>query len=179
VDDILKQITGQGGAADDSAGSGGLLGGLAGGGLGGVLGGVLGGGAGGAIGGLLSGPLASILPALLPALLGMLGRKSDQGGIGVQQVLDGMHARGLGDVADSWVGTGASKAITPDQAEQALGSDRVDELAAQSGLHRDQVNTGVAAILPDIVNHLTPDGGLPSADSLQQKIGGLLGAIGR
>jgi uncharacterized protein YidB (DUF937 family) len=184
MDDLLKDLgggTGQEGAsahagADPLGGLGSLFGGS---GLGSILGGALGGGigatTGGGLGGLLGGGLGAMLPALLPGLLGMLGSSTANGQTGLHSLLDGMHATGSGTAADSWVGTGESQPVTPAQVEQALGPDKLQQLSAQSGLPPAQVSQGLAAILPALVNHLTPNGQVPSAEGVQTAIGGLMG----
>lgn len=163
MDDLLKQITGQSGTSGGSAaGPLGRLGDLLG-----------GGGLGGGMGGALGGGLGAILPALLPSVLGMLG--GGTGGVtGMQQILDGMHATGHGEKASSWVGNGENQPVSPSEVEQALGPDRVQQLSADSGLPPEHVTQGVAAVLPALVNHLTPDGHVPSAEALRQAVGGLL-----
>lgn len=172
MDDLLKQLQGGGGSSGTSGGAGGLGGLLGGGGGGGGLGGLLGGG--GLNMGML-GAVAPILPSLLPALLKMLGGSSSGGKTGVEQVVSNMQAQGLGPKADSWVGPGPSEPISPDEAEQALGPDKVQQLSDESGVPKDQVKHGLSALLPGVMNHLTPDGKLPNPDQLQGIIGGLLG----
>jgi uncharacterized protein YidB (DUF937 family) len=56
------------------------------------------------------------------------------------------------------------------------------ELVASSGLPKDQVSQGVAAILPDVVSHLTPTGEVPdhgqvqaTTNQLQTALTGLFG----
>jgi uncharacterized protein YidB (DUF937 family) len=190
MDDLLKGITGGSGGQGQPGQGGGigdLLGGLmGGGGLGSVLGAGLGAGAGNAMGGgvgsMLGGGLGAMLPALLPAVLGMLGGNTGAGQSGMHQLVDTMHAKGMGDVAQSWVGTGANLPITAAQVEQLLTPEQLAQLGASSGLPADQVSQGVAAVLPDVVNHLTPDGRLPehaqvqaTTDQLQTALAGLLG----
>ena len=124
-----------------------------------------------------------MLPALLPAVLGMLGGKSGAASqSGMHQLVDTMHAKGMGDVAGSWVGTGANQPITAAEVEQLLSPEQLAQLAAESGLPPDQVSQGVAAVLPDVVNTLTPDGSLPdhaqvqaTTDQLQAALAGLAG----
>jgi uncharacterized protein YidB (DUF937 family) len=178
MDDLLKGITGGGqgqpGQPGQTGGIGDLLGGLmGGGGLGSVLGAGLGAGAGNAMGGgmgsMLGGGLGAMLPALLPAILGMLGGRTGAGQSGMHQLVDTMHAKGMGDVAQSWVGTEANQPITPAQVEQLLTPEQLAQLAESSGLPPDQVSQGVAAVLPDVVNTLTPDGGLPDHTQVQAK----------
>lgn len=193
MDELLKGLTGgQGqpaqGQPGQAGGLGDLLGGLlAGGGLGTALGAGVGAGVGNAMGGgmgsMLGGGLGAMLPTLLPAVLGMLGGASGAPNqSGVHQLVDTMQANGMGDVAGSWVGTGANRPITAAQVEQVLSPEQLARLARESGLPQDQVSQGVAAVLPDVVNTLTPDGSLPdhaqvqaTTDQLRTAIAGLAG----
>lgn len=194
MDELLKGLGGGGqgqpdqGQPSQAGGLGDLLGGLlGGGGLGSVLGAGVGAGVGNAMGGgmgsILGGGMGAMLPALLPAILGMLGGASGSGrASGMQQLVDSMHANGLGDVAGSWVGTGANQPITAAQVERVLSPEQLAQLARESGLPPDQVSQGVAAVLPDVVNTLTPEGNLPdhaqvqaTTDRLQVALAGLAG----
>jgi uncharacterized protein YidB (DUF937 family) len=178
---VVKNVNPQSGQSGLPApGGGGLLGGLgsifASGGLGSILGGALGGGSmpssgGGALGG--GGGLTALLPALLPAILNMLGNQSGTGQTGMHQLLDGMHAQGLGGVAQSWVGGGPNQPISATQAASAIGPDKLQQLSAESGLPAEQVSQGLAAILPGMVNHLTPGGTVPSSNEILNGIEGL------
>jgi uncharacterized protein YidB (DUF937 family) len=156
MDDLLKKLQGQGGQAGGAAGAG----------LGGGVSGLLGGGAG------------AMLPTLMPAVLGMLG-SGGKGQTGMHELLATMQSKGFGDVAKSWIGPGPSQPITPSQAEQVLGPDKVQQLAAKSGLPVDQVRQGLSAILPGLVDHLTPNGQVPAPTEVQSAISGLLGGLGR
>jgi uncharacterized protein YidB (DUF937 family) len=178
---------GQAGASQAIGGLGELLGGLTSGGAGGPggvggLGGLLGAVSGGAgipsaansgAGGL--GAALGALPALLPALLAMLGGQGTNGQSGLHQVISSLESQGLGQVSQSWIGSGPNQAVTPQQIEQALGSTQVSQLAAQSGLPPSQVTQGVAAALPSIVHGLTPTGQLPQSSQVAQLLTGLLG----
>jgi uncharacterized protein YidB (DUF937 family) len=101
---------------------------------------------------------------LLDALLPMLAGGGALGGLGglVSKLTQG----GLGDQAKSWVGTGPNQAVTPDQVHQALGQDTISQLAQQSGMSHDEVKTGLAGMLPNLVNQLTPNGSIPNAGSM-------------
>jgi uncharacterized protein YidB (DUF937 family) len=176
MDELLKQILGAQGSTGSQRRQSGKRSqrsqpSQSGGSLGDILGGLLGGGSGGV------GGMAAMLPILLPLLLKMLGGGSG-GQTGMHKLLDNMQANGLGDVADSWVGPGPGKTITPAQAKKIVGPDKVKELAAQSGLPADQVAQGLATILPGVVNHLTPDGQVPAANQVQSAISGILGSLG-
>lgn len=191
MDELLKGLSGGGpGQPGDPqsghSGIGDLLAGLlSGGGPESALGAGIGAGAGnkmgGGLGSMLGGGLGAMLPTLLPAVLGMLGGKSGNQS-GAQQLVDTMQAKGMGDVAGSWVGTGANQPITAAQVEQLLTPEQLAQLAAESGLPPEQVSQGVAAVLPDVVNTLTPDGTLPdqvqvqaTTDQLQSALMGITG----
>ena len=186
MDDLLKTIGGAvdgqaGGAgaagAGGAAGLGGLgdvLGGLlGGGGLGNILGGTAGSGMGGGIGSAAGGGLAGLISSLLPAILGLLGGQASNGQTGLHQLVDSMHANGLGDVAQSWVGNAEKQPITPAQVEHVLSAGQLADLSAKSGIPVDQVSAGVASILPHIVSSLTPNGTLPDAAQVQGAVGQL------
>jgi uncharacterized protein YidB (DUF937 family) len=108
---------------------------------------------GGGLGGLLSGGLGGLLAG------GAAGSVLS-GGLG--DLLDQFKQSGQHDVAKSWVDTGPNKAIAPDDLAKALGADQINTLMAQSGLSRDELLTGLSQHLPEVVNHLTPDGRLPT-----------------
>jgi uncharacterized protein YidB (DUF937 family) len=139
-DDLLKGLGGQ------SGGKKGGLGGL----LGGLLGGKRGGGSGGG-----AGNLAMLAPVLLPVLAKLLS------GGGLQRILAGAKQQGLGDKANSWVGTGENKQVSPDELRRAVGDDTIREAAAQAGVSEDEAAAGLATLLPQVVDRMTPAGQVP------------------
>ena len=52
----------------------------------------------------------------------------------------------------------------------ALGADQISALTAQTGLSREELLSGLARELPDVINGLTPDGRLPSAQEAERWI---------
>jgi uncharacterized protein YidB (DUF937 family) len=136
-----KAIKSFGGNGQPSAGSGTPAAPSAGGGLGGGLGDLLQGGlgsllGGGAAGGILSG--------------------------GLNDLVKQFEQNGQGDVAKSWVGSGPNKAISPEDLGNALGADKVNALMAHSGMSRDDLLSGLSQQLPGLIDHLTPNGRLPT-----------------
>jgi uncharacterized protein YidB (DUF937 family) len=90
------------------------------------------------------------------------------GGLG--DLLKQFQQQGQGEAANSWVSNGPNKQISPDDLGRALGSDQLNALSAQSGLSREELLAGLSRHLPDVVNHLTPDGRLPSDGELSGRI---------
>ena len=82
------------------------------------------------------------------------------GGLG--DVLKQLQQGGHGDTANSWVGKGDNKPIAPGDLANALGADQINALASQSGLSRDELLSGLSRYLPQVIDHLTPDGRLPT-----------------
>ena len=80
---------------------------------------------------------------------------------GLEGVLGKFRQGGLGQQADSWVGTGQNMNISADQLQQVFGSSAISDLAAQLGMPADQAGSAMAQVLPDIINRLTPQGHVP------------------
>jgi uncharacterized protein YidB (DUF937 family) len=118
-----------------------------------------------------SGNLTQVLGKLL-ANNGELG--------GLQGMMDKFNQAGLGNVLNSWIGTGSNLSISGDQLASALGPDTLDKLAGQVGLDGSQLSDQLAQMLPGLVDKLTPhgtapEGGLGNTNDLMGMLGGLLG----
>ena len=84
-------------------------------------------------------------------------------GGGLSELVERFKQSGQGDVADSWVGTGPSKQVEPEQLERAIGPDVLANLSQQTGLSRQELLSRLSRNLPDAVDQYTPDGRLPAA----------------
>jgi uncharacterized protein YidB (DUF937 family) len=95
---------------------------------------------------------------------GMLGGGSVGGllGGGLNELLDQFTKNGQGEAAESWVGPGPNKEISPPQLKQAIGQDVVASLVKQTGLSQEELLTRLSRELPSAVDKYTPDGRLPS-----------------
>jgi len=128
---------------------------------GGGLGGALGGGAGGGLGDVLKGPLGGLLG-------GAAAGTVISGGLG--DLLKQLQQGGHGDTANSWVGKGENKAIAPGDLASALGADQINSLASQSGMAPDDLLKGLSQYLPQVIDHLTPDGRLPTENEVSGRL---------
>jgi uncharacterized protein YidB (DUF937 family) len=107
--------------------------------------------------GLFDGVLGGIVGA---GMVSVVNGIIEQHG-GLQGVISQFEKSGLGETVSSWVGTGANQAISPTQVHQALGPDLLQQLAAKSGLPVQDLVQKLAQVLPQAVDHLTPDGTIP------------------
>ena len=89
---------------------------------------------------------------------------------GLPGLINKFEKGGLGEIISSWVGTGANQPISADQIINALGADRIHEIADKLGVADNQVSDGLASVLPQIIDKLTPNGKVPEGDVLNQGI---------
>ncbi len=162
LDQVLGAVLKQGGQGQSGGGGlGDLLSGLAG-------------------GGQQQGGGANLLTALLPVVVAMLQNRSagagSSGGLG--GLLQQLQAAGLGEQAGSWVGTGENLPISADQLANALGHQRLAEIAAQAGVPEEQAAGGLASLLPELVNQLTPQGQVPAENEVDDALGSLSRSLG-
>ncbi|OAF13455.1 hypothetical protein AYJ54_05570 [Bradyrhizobium centrolobii] len=116
-----------------------------------------------------SGGLSDLLKGGLGGLLaGGAAGTVLSGGLG--DLLNQLQQGGHGETANSWVGKGQNKPIAPGDLANALGADQIQSLSAQSGLSRDELLSGLSQYLPQVVDHLTPDGRLPTENELSDRI---------
>jgi len=120
-----------------------------------------GGGIIGGLGDLLKGPLGGILA-------GASAGSVVNGGL--SDLLNQFRQAGHGDVAGSWVGNGPNRAISPADLSKALGADQINTLMSQSGLSRDELLTGLSDQLPRLVDHLTPNGRVPTDEEMSRLV---------
>ena len=94
-----------------------------------------------------SGGLGGGLGNLLPGGLGGLLAGGAAGGIlsgGLNDLLAQFNQNGLGNAAKSWIGTGANMAVSPEELEKALGSDKINAMMEHSGMSKDELLEGLS-----------------------------------
>ena len=124
---------------------------------------------GGATAGGPGGGLGDILKSGLGGLLaGGAAGSVISGGLG--DLLKQFQQNGQGETANSWVSPGPNKPISPGDLASALGADQINGLMAQSGLSREELLNGLSQHLPEVINHLTPDGRLPTENELAGRL---------
>ncbi|MBP8120678.1 MAG: DUF937 domain-containing protein [Burkholderiales bacterium] len=124
--------------------------------------------------GLLDGLMGSLMGGqqqggdnpLLQMALQMLTNKGEGGGNGLGGLMDAFQNAGLGDQLKSWIGTGQNMPISADQLSEALGSDKIRDIAGQLGMSQGEVSGGLADMLPQLIDKITPNGQLPDNHNL-------------
>jgi uncharacterized protein YidB (DUF937 family) len=111
--------------------------------------------------------------SLIQVLIGLLAQKGSLGGLA--GLVQAFQKNGLGDIVNSWVGTGKNVPISPEQIQQGLGGDFLKELASKAGLNPEAAKGQLAELLPGLVDKLTPDGKLPESNLLEQGLNLLRG----
>jgi uncharacterized protein YidB (DUF937 family) len=140
---------------------------------------------------------AQLLAALLPVVLAMLqGRQSGgAGGLGgliggmlgggqsgaagnLGALLEQFQKAGLGQQVASWVGTGQNQPISAADVGKVFGNDTLAQIAKQAGVSQGDASAGLAQLLPQLVDQLTPKGEL-QAGQIEAGLGSLLKSLGR
>lgn len=106
---------------------------------------------------------ANVLIGLVMSLI-----QSQPGGLmGLIQQFEGA---GLTQQVQSWVSTGQNQPVNPAQVQQAINPAQMTQLAQQSGMAHGDIASVLSTLLPQVVDHLTPNGNVPHdtavADSL-------------
>jgi uncharacterized protein YidB (DUF937 family) len=98
---------------------------------------------------------------------------------GLTALVQMFQSKGMGDVVNSWISTGQNIPISADQVTNALGADQVNSMAAQAGVSPTAAGGSLAAILPMLIDKLTPNGQVPHQSSLLEQGISMLNSLGK
>ena len=87
---------------------------------------------------------------------------------GLAGLLQKFKDHGLGDHAASWVGTGENLPVSGDQVKEVVGDERMQDMAEKAGVSKEEASNHLAAILPQLIDKLTPNGAVPQGGMLEQ-----------
>jgi len=121
------------------------------------------------LGSVMGGTVQGQSPLVLAAL-----QLIQQNG-GLPGIISKLQQGGYGSHVDSWVGTGANLPINGSQLQEALGSGTIGQIAQQLGLSHGDASSGLAQVLPQLIDKMTPSGQVTSdhADLLSQALSAL------
>ena len=85
---------------------------------------------------------------------------------GLESLMQAFEGGGLGHLFQSWVGSGQNLPVSAGQIQSALGNSGIlDQIAQRTGLQPADVAQHLSTLLPQIVDHLTPNGQLHPGDA--------------
>ena len=96
---------------------------------------------------------------------------------GVPALLAQLQASGLGEHVASWLGTGENLPVTASQLAEALGAGHLAQVAQQAGVEPAHAASGLAQLLPQLIDQLSPGGQLPEGGMLSQGLSMLAGRL--
>jgi len=95
--------------------------------------------------------------SLLTAVLSLI---QDQNGLG--GFLERFRNAGLSDTVSGWLGGAASKPISGESVQSALGPNTINNIASRTGLPLATVTSALGFIIPKLVQSLAPGGAIPT-----------------
>jgi uncharacterized protein YidB (DUF937 family) len=102
---------------------------------------------------------------LMEQVLGLISNP-EAGGLG--GLIDTFKNKGLGEAISSWIGTGENQPVSGEQITNALGTDTIQKIAHKLGISETEVSRNLAALLPQVIDKLTPNGTVPEGGLLEQ-----------
>jgi uncharacterized protein YidB (DUF937 family) len=87
---------------------------------------------------------------------------------GLSDLIGKLTAGGAAPQVNSWIGPGQNQPIPPGQLGGALGSNVLNELSQRTGMSQQELLNQLAATLPQLINHLTPNGRMPTLADLEK-----------
>ena len=103
--------------------------------------------------GLLDGVLGGLVGAGINQIIQSHG--------GVQGLVNQFEQKGLGGIAQSWVGTGPNQPVSTDQLLHVLGSNNVAQFAAKLNVSQEELLNKLSELLPVHIDKMTPGGVIP------------------
>ncbi len=121
-------------------------------------------------GGQSAGGAAPSTASIAEAVLGMMHSNGGLGGLAQM-----FQQKGLGNLMNQWVSTGPNPPMTADQAHQVFGPSQISQIGQKLGINPQMAAAAIAAVLPMIIDHMTPQGSIPAPPQGQQQ--GSLGSL--
>lgn len=125
---------------------------------------------GGALG---QGKNAGVSAVLLQQVVAMLSKPD-----ALTNLTSTFQSAGLGNVLQSWVGTGQNLPISADQIGKVLGSGTVADLAKKAGIGESETTSALASLLPQVIDKVTPGGNVPAQNDLSGTLASLTKLFG-
>jgi putative toxin-antitoxin system antitoxin component (TIGR02293 family) len=87
---------------------------------------------------------------------------------GLTHLIGRLTAGGVAPQVNSWIGPGANQPIQPGELGSALGQNVLAELSQRTGMNQQELLSQLVVVLPQIINHMTPNGRMPTLADLEK-----------
>jgi uncharacterized protein YidB (DUF937 family) len=87
---------------------------------------------------------------------------------GLTDLIGKLSAGGVAPQVNSWVGHGTNEPVQPGQLGSALGQDVLAQLSQKTGMSQQELLNQLSTALPQLINHLTPNGRMPTLADLEK-----------
>ncbi|MBY4953501.1 MULTISPECIES: YidB family protein [Pantoea] len=94
---------------------------------------------------------------------------------GVEVLLQKFQQGGLGQVLNSWLGSGSNMSIDGGEIQNALGNDQLQSLADKLGTDVQGASGTLAALLPQVIDKLSPQGHIKTSNT--QDLGAMVDGL--
>ncbi len=101
---------------------------------------------------------------------------NEDGGLDLGSLVSNFSTNGLGDIVNSWFGTGDNEGISVDQVSELFSSEKITEFASSLGIDEESAKDAIANALPDLIDTVT-SGENSIVDTMLDKVGGVDGAM--
>jgi uncharacterized protein YidB (DUF937 family) len=85
---------------------------------------------------------------------------------------------GLASVFSSWMSNGQNLPVSSGELQNVLHSGALQAVAQKCGMDPSQLSGAMSSLLPHLIDKLTPNGQMPDAGSLQQRLKGFAAGQG-
>ena len=103
-------------------------------------------------------------------LLSSNNSSNERSGTALDLIMQGMKNQGLQDKLSSWIGTGSNESISENEITNVLGEEMIGKLSKETNLDNEELVKQLTAILPVVVDKLTPEGQLEEGGILSKGI---------
>lgn len=115
----------------------------------------------------------TLMVALLPLALNFIQQNG-----GLSGALGKIQNMGFGSQAQSWLSANqANQPLNPSDISQLFGEQQIAQVASQTGCDANEVCQGMANLLPEVFDHLTPDGDTNTENQANDEIGQILSQL--
>ncbi len=112
-------------------------------------------------------------------MAGLKGLLTDQSGnIDLAGLVSKFSSSGLSSIATSWLGDGDNETLSTQQITETLGQDKLSNFASGLGIDTNSAASGLASMIPQLIDKSSGGGSLLSGDTLNTALGNMGGLGG-